>query len=200
MAAKKAPMRKTMAKPATRKTAPKNTSSAVRKANAAKKARPTSAAAFRKAEEASKKKQSQRTRVSSANAAENRANKNRYMSQKTLENASRTGEYWEAYDGPVRGGKKTAMDARKKDSKFGRLVGPTTAEAGQISKNRRRENQYTQSVFEDARGDQWVIERSKTNRRFLPDTNRKPSIMPYRVKPTSAAAFRKAESAKKKKK
>ena len=190
MAAKKAPMRKTMAKPATRK-AP------VKKAVAKKTA---SAAQFRKAEEASKKKQAQRTRVSSANAAENRANKNRYMSKKTLENASRTGEYWEAYDGPVRGGKKTAMDARGKDKKYGRLVGPTTAEAGQISKNRRSENQYTQSVFEDARGDQWVIERGKTNRRFLPDTNRKPSITPYKVKPTSAAAFRKAEAASKKKK
>jgi hypothetical protein len=61
MAAKKAPMRMTMAKPATRKTAPKNTSSAVRKANAAKKVaakKPASAADFRKKEEADKKKMS----------------------------------------------------------------------------------------------------------------------------------------------
>jgi hypothetical protein len=180
MAAKKAPAKK-MAAP---KAAAKKTGSA---------------AQFRKAEEAGKKKQSERTRVSSANAAENRANTKRYMSKQTSQNDMRQGDYYESWDGPVRGGKKTAMDARGKDKKYGRLVGPTTVEAGQTPR-RISQNQQTQSVFEDARGDQWVITRAKTNRRFLPDKNNKPQVTPYKVKPTSAAAFRKAETASNKKK
>ena len=187
MAAKKAPMRKVSTKP----------SSAVRKANAAKKT--GSAAAFRKAEEAGKKKQRQRTSVASANAAENRANTRRYMSKATSQNDMRQGDYYESWDGPVRGGKKTAMDARGRDKKYGRLVGPTTVEGGQFP-SRIRQNQSTQSVFEDARGDQWVITRGKTKRRFLPDSNSKPKITPYKVKPTSAAQFRKAEAARTKRK
>jgi hypothetical protein len=176
---------------------------AAKKAPAKKMAAPKktgSAAQFRKAEEASKKKQSERTRVSSANAAENRANTKRYMSKQTSQNDMRQGNYYESWDGPVRGGKKTAMDARGKDKKYGRLIGPTTVEAGQLSGNLRREKQQTQSVFEDSRGNQWVITRAKTNRRFLPDTNNKPQVTPYKVKPGSAAQLRKAEEASKKKK
>jgi ribosomal protein L28 len=114
----------------------------------------------------------------SANAAEERARTNRYMSKKTSQNDYIKGEYSEGYDGPVRGGKKTAMDARKRDSKYGKLTGPTTVEGSQ-SPSRISQKQITQSLITSSRGNKYVVSREKTKRRFLPDSNSKARVEPY---------------------
>jgi hypothetical protein len=114
----------------------------------------------------------------SSNAAEDRANTKRYMSKKTSENDFRKGEYYESWDGPVRGGKKTATDARKRDAKYGKLSGPTTVEGGQRP-SRISQRQQTQSVVTSSKGNKYVITREKTKRRLLPDSNSKPRVEPY---------------------
>jgi hypothetical protein len=114
----------------------------------------------------------------SSNAAEDRANTKRYMSKETSQNDFRKGKYYESWDGPVRGGKKTATDARKRDAKYGKLSGPTTVEGGQ-KPSRISQRQETQSVVTSSRGNKYVITREKTKRRLLPDSNSKPRVEPY---------------------
>jgi hypothetical protein len=114
----------------------------------------------------------------SANAAEERARKNRYMSKKTSQNDFIKGEYSEGWDGSVRGGKKTAMDARKRDSKYGKLTGPTTVEGNQRP-GRISQRQGTQSLVTSSRGNKYVVTRAKTKRRLLPDSNSKARVEPY---------------------
>jgi len=149
MAAKKAPMRKTMAKPATRKTAPKNTSSAVRKANAAKKARPTSAAAFRKAEEASKKK---------------------------MKAKSKGVELSYTIEKDIKGAKKAGLDARGRASKYGKPVSETYVIA-RPGGPRKREIEASTTV-RSSRGNYYTVYEDKNQRRFRPDSGRKTTTVP----------------------
>lgn len=115
----------------------------------------------------------------SANAAENRAARNRYMSKKVSVNDSTLSGYSEGTDNPVRGGKKTGMDARKRDSKYGKPTGPTTVQGyapGRIS-----QKQFTQTLVTSKKGNKYVVTREKTKRRFLPDTNSKADVSPYQA-------------------
>ena len=114
----------------------------------------------------------------SANAAEMRVYENKYRSQKvSVAPGGVRGWYQESLDWPVRGGKKTAMDARKRDVKYGKPISPTYVQAtgpGPIS-----QRQFTETLVQSAKGNKYVIHQEKRKRRFLPDTNSKPDAEPY---------------------
>ena len=130
--------------------------------------------------------------VGSANAAEKRASDKRFMKKKVVDNYSPYGlyssenYYSEGLDGPSRGAKKTGMDARKKDSKYGKPVGPTGVESSQSqNKNKISQKQYTTTVVKSAKGNLYYVDREKTKRRLLPDTNSKAEVSPvYKPKRT----------------